>query len=112
MPAYEYKCDANGRKVTAYHPMDVELHTWGELCYVTQEKLGETDPYASVRRLPGTPYVHVPTGNTELREQGFAKLVRRDVGVYENVTRIEGEARYLESGKPQSVPNLAKRISD
>ena len=112
MPAYEYHCDANGRKLTAYHPMDVELRTWGELCYVTREELGDTDPYSPVRRLLAAPYVHVPTGNTELREQGFTKLVRRDAGVYENVTRIEGEARYFEPGKPRTAPRLDKRVGD
>jgi putative FmdB family regulatory protein len=50
--------------------------------------------------------------NSELRDHGFTKLVRRDDGVYENVTRREGESRYMERGKPETMPNLNKTIKD
>ncbi len=112
MPAYEYYCESNGRRLTVHHPMRVELHTWGELCYITRESLGDTDAFVPVRRLVSAAYVHVPVGNTVLREKGFAKLVRRDRGVYENLTRLEGEARYMEVGKPATTPQLHKRIRD
>jgi putative FmdB family regulatory protein len=50
--------------------------------------------------------------NTELRDLGFTKLVKRDDGVYENVTRRDGESRYMEAGKPETVPHFSKTIPD
>jgi putative FmdB family regulatory protein len=50
--------------------------------------------------------------NSELRDLGFTKLVKRDDGVYENVTRRDGESRYMERGKPESLPHLNKTIKD
>jgi putative FmdB family regulatory protein len=50
--------------------------------------------------------------NSELRDLGFTKLVRRDDGVYENVTRREGESRYMERGNPGTMPDLSKTIKD
>lgn len=53
-----------------------------------------------------------PTGDSELRDKGFAKLVRRDKGVYENVTAMDHESRYFHAGRPETMPDLKKRISD
>ena len=50
--------------------------------------------------------------NSELRDLGFTKLVKRDDGVYENVTRRDGESRYMERGKPETMPKLNKTIKD
>jgi putative FmdB family regulatory protein len=50
--------------------------------------------------------------NTELRDLGFTKLVKRDDGVYENVTRRHGENRYMVRGQPDTVPDFSKTISD
>jgi hypothetical protein len=38
--------------------------------------------------------------------------LRRDDGVYENVTRREGESRYMERDKPETMPDLNKTIKD
>jgi len=38
--------------------------------------------------------------------------VRRDDGVYENVTARDGESRYVRQGKPETLPNLKKIIRD
>lgn len=56
--------------------------------------------------------INVPKLNTEIRDMGLTKLVKRDDGVYENVTRRHGESRYMERGKPESLPNLKKIIPD
>jgi len=56
--------------------------------------------------------IAISKGNSEIRDLGFTKLVKRDNGVYENVTRREGESRYMEAGKPETVPNFSKTISD
>lgn len=56
--------------------------------------------------------VSCPKTNAELRDMGFTKLVRRDSGVYENVTARDGESRYMHKDKPETMPNLKKIISD
>ena len=58
------------------------------------------------------PFISAPKSNGELRDLGFTKLVKRDDGVYENVTRRKGESRYMERNKPETIPNLSKTISD
>jgi putative FmdB family regulatory protein len=55
----------------------------------------------------------LPKTNTEIRDMGLTKLVKRDDGVYENVTRRDNnEHRYMEYGKPETMPNLNRIISD
>lgn len=65
-----------------------------------------------VKRLISLPNINVPQSNADLKNMGFSKLVRRDDGVYENVTALDHESRYMESGKPETMPDLSKRISD
>jgi len=56
--------------------------------------------------------IAIQKSNSELRDLGLTKLVKRDDGVYENVTRREGESRYMEAGKPETLPDLSRIISD
>jgi hypothetical protein len=56
--------------------------------------------------------ISVPKLNAEIRDMGMTKLVKRDDGVYENLTRRHGESRYMERGKPETLPNLKKIIPD
>ena len=56
--------------------------------------------------------IAAPTGDSELRDKGFAKLVRRDNGVYENVTALDGESKVWEADKPGTMPDIKRRISD
>lgn len=65
-----------------------------------------------VKRLISGAYVSTPTTNSEYKNMGFTKLVKRDDGVYENVTRRGGDAKYMEAGKPETMPNLSKTITD
>jgi putative FmdB family regulatory protein len=65
-----------------------------------------------VRKLISLNFVSSAKTNSELRDMGFTKLVKRDDGVYENVTRREGESRYMERNKPQTIPHIHKTISD
>lgn len=113
MPVYDYYCEANGVTVELSHPLDRELRIWGEVCYVARIPLGDTDALAPVRRVftraPGT-VAH--TGNSQLRELGFTKLVKRDQGVYENVTAIDGEKRYMRAGDPDSLPHIHRKVRD
>ena len=66
----------------------------------------------SVDRLISRVFVATPTGDSDLKGMGFTKLVKRDNGVYENVTRSDKESRYFEAGKPETMPNLKGKISD
>ena len=56
--------------------------------------------------------ISCPKSDGELRDLGFTKLVKRDDGVYENVTARDGDSRYMERGKPQTIPDLSKTITD
>jgi hypothetical protein len=112
MPVYDYFCKANGRTVTVHHPMNVTLKTWGEVCYAAQEPLGDADPLEPVAKVLSPPGISTPLGNAELKNAGFTKLVRRDDGVFENVTATDGESRYVEADKPASMPHLHKKIRD
>lgn len=65
-----------------------------------------------VQRLMPRIYVNTPKTNSELKSLGFAKLVRRDEGVYENVTALDGESKVMEAGKPETMPDVKRRIRD
>jgi len=56
--------------------------------------------------------ISCPKSNSELRDLGFTKLEKRDVGVYENMTARNGDSRYMVKGKPETIPNLGKTISE
>jgi len=92
--------------------MNCSLRTWGELCYAAQISLGDTDPLEPVCKRVTSVNIAVPVSNSKLKEVGFTKLVKRDDGVYENVTAIDGESRYMRAGDPTSIPNLHKKIED
>ena len=113
MPRYDYFCPANGQTIEVHHPSNIMLGTWGELCYVSQQALGDTDCQSPVRRvIRKPPHIVTSTGNSRLRELGFTKLVRRDQGVYENVTALDRESRYMEKGKSDTLPHLDKKVGD
>ena len=63
-------------------------------------------------RRTGAPGAVVQTFNAEYRNLGFTKLVKRDEGVYENVTAVEGEKRYMRSDDPDSVPHIHRKVKD
>lgn len=113
MPSYDYFCEANGRTVELSHPLHAELRIWGEVCYVARIPLGDTDPAAPVRRvMTRAPAAVVHTSNAEYRNAGFTRLVKRDEGVYENVTAIDGEKRYMRADDPQSLPHIHRKVRD
>jgi len=65
-----------------------------------------------VRKLISMVGISVPKTNSELKDLGFTKLVKRDDGVYENVTVRGNDSRYMERGKPETMPDLSKTIKD
>ena len=113
MPVYEYHCDENGKTVEVNHSTDVRLRNWGELCYLTGMDPGDTDPISPVRKIiTKAPGVAISTFNSELKNVGFTKLVKREDGVYENVTATDDEKRYMKRGDPESLPKIHKKIRD
>jgi putative FmdB family regulatory protein len=65
-----------------------------------------------VRKLLSLANINTPRTNSELRDHGFTKLVRRDNGVYENVTARNGESRMVHGDKPATYPDFKKTITD
>jgi len=51
MITYDYHCDANGETLTVSHSIKETLTTWGDLCSLANHRMGETPPFAPVRRL-------------------------------------------------------------
>lgn len=65
-----------------------------------------------VKNLPSLVGISVPKTNSELRDLMFGKLAKRNDRAYENVTARYAESRHIEYGKPETMPNLKKIISD
>ena len=66
----------------------------------------------AVQKLISRSNISTPRSNAELKDLGFTKLVKRDNGVYENVTARDGDSRYVLKDKPETLPNLGKTIRD
>ena len=112
MPMYDYHCEANDRVVEVLHAISEEITTWGALCRAAEINLGDTPEDAPVAKLVRAPRLNFPKTNAELKNMGFTKLVRRDKGVYENVTATEGESRIVNPDDPKTMPNFKKKIAD
>ncbi len=104
MPVYEYE----HLKTTC---------KWGTVFEVRQSM--NDDPLATcpncdrrVQKIVSRINISTPKGNSELKDLGFTKLVRRDDGVYENVTARDGDSRYMVRGKPETMPDLSKTVSN
>ena len=65
-----------------------------------------------VKKLISRVAISTPKTDAELRDLGFSKLVKRDDGVYENVTQREGESRYMLRDKPETMPDIKRIIRD
>ncbi len=112
MPVYEYYCPDNGQRIEVYHSINEELKTWQELCQLKGIALGDTAPNAPVTRLLFAAGISLPAGDSKLKELGFTKLVKRDNGVYENVTATKDEKRYMKAGDSSSMPDFKRKIKD
>lgn len=113
MPRYDYHCAANDRTVEVVHSLSFKLQTWGEVCEHKGMGLDGLSSEAPVTRIVTiAPMANTPVGNSGLKNLGFTKLVKRDDGVYENVTRSGTEKRYMKAGDKSSLPHLHKKLSD
>ncbi|KPK34420.1 MAG: transcriptional regulator [Nitrospira bacterium SG8_35_1] len=104
MPIYEYEHHGDG----CQHGKRFDLKQ-----SIKSEKLTRC-PYCGqeVKRLISLVSVNTPKGNSDLKNLGFTKLVKRDDGIYENVTATGKESRYWDAGKPETRPDLKSKISD
>jgi predicted nucleic acid-binding Zn ribbon protein len=114
MPRYDYLCETNGRVIEVRHGISEQLTTWHELCDLAGEPLGDTPAGAPVEKVIHAPALGFPRTNSELKSQGFTKLVRRDDGVYENVTARDGQSKVVHRDDPGSVAglNLKQTLGD
>jgi hypothetical protein len=113
MPRYDYYCEANGKTIEVFHSIKQVLTTWCEVCEIANIELGDTPPDAEVRiKITTPPMTSTPVGDSDLKNLGFTKLVKRQDGTYENVTRTGTEKRYLDPNDPTSMPHLHKKITD
>ena len=67
---------------------------------------------ARVQKIVSRINISCPRTNSELRDLGFTKLVKRDDGVYENVTARGKDSRYMVRGKNETIPDLSRTISE
>ena len=65
-----------------------------------------------VKRLISLCAISTPKTNSDLKNKGFTKLVRRDHGIYENVTATGKESRYWDARKPETMPDIKSKIGD
>ena len=112
MPIYAYFCADNGETVEVAHSMKIDLSTWGQVCELAGREVGDTPASSKVERIIYPVSVAAPMSNSKLKELGFTKLVRREQGVYENVTAHEGEKKYMTADDSSSVPNFSNRVRD
>ena len=113
MPRYDYYCAANDTVIEVVHPLREKLQSWGQVCERSGHGLGGVPANTQVRRIITTaPMANTPVGNSGLKNLGFTKLVKRDKGVYENVTRSGTEKRYMKSGDISSMPHLHKKLGE
>jgi putative FmdB family regulatory protein len=104
MPLYEYEhidkeCRL-GKIFEVQHPMSDKALTICPECR------------GPIKKIISKINISAPKTNSELKDLGFTKLVKRDDGVYENVTARNGDSRYVHRDKPETLPNLKKTISD
>lgn len=66
----------------------------------------------AVHRLISRTFISTPVGDSKLKNMGFTKLVRRDKGVYENVTATDKESKHMIAGRPETIPDIKSKITD
>lgn len=99
MPIYEYE------------HLD-EPCLWGKIFEIKQSINDESLTHClncqgPVRKRISLIALNISKTNGELRDLGFTKLVKRDDGVYENVTRRDKDSRYVVQNDAATLPNLS-----
>ena len=65
-----------------------------------------------IKRLISLVSISTPKTASDLKNLGFTKLVKKDSGVYENVTATGNESRIWDASKPETMPDLKSKIRD
>lgn len=104
MPVYEYEHTALACRLGTTFEVRQSIHDAPLACC---PECGQP-----VKKLISRTNISTPRSNAELKDLGFTKLVKRDDGVYENVTARDGDSRYVVRDKPETLPNLSKTIGD
>jgi len=104
MPVYEYEHTSEACALGAIFEVEQSIND--------KELVRCPECDGPIHRIISRVNISTPKTDAELRDLGFTKLVRRDDGVYENVTRRDGDSRYMEKGKPETIPNIKKTIQD
>jgi hypothetical protein len=110
MPRYDYICPDNGYVVEVTHGMNDRIKTWGELCERAMIGPRGTPADSPVELVVHAPSLSFPKGDVALKNMGFSKLVRRDDGVYENVTARDGQTKLVTKDTPASSLNLGSSM--
>lgn len=104
MPVYEYEHEQDGCGLGKRFEFTQSM---------SSAKLSECPKCGgTVKRLISLVSVSMPKGSSDLKNMGFTKLVRRDKGVYENVTATGKESRIWDASKPETMPDLKGKIRD
>lgn len=112
MPRYDYHCPQNNFVVEVRHGVNERIKTWGELCERAMIGPEGTPLDAPVELVVHAPALSFPQGDSALKSMGFSKLVRRDSGVYENVTARDGQTRIVSADTPAAGLNLGSSVGD
>ena len=104
MPVYEYEHSGEGCSLGKVFEISQSLSS-DKLTHCPQ--CGEP-----VKRIISLFSVSTPKTNSDLKNHGFTKLVRRDNGVYENVTATGKESKIWDARKPETMPDLKSKIGD
>ena len=105
MPVYEY-----AHQTECYCPLGRHFETTQSITSVPHTACPECGQ--PVRKLISLASINTPKGDSDLKSMGFTKLVRRDKGIYENVTATGNESRIWDASKPETMPDLRRKIRD
>jgi len=106
MPLYEYEHTGSGEGCSLGKNFELRQTLYAAK-FTSCPECGR-----KVRRLISLVGISTPKTNADLKNLGFTKLVKRDDGVYENVTATGGESKIWDARKPGTMPNLKGKISD
>lgn len=104
MPTYEYEHLDEGCHLGKQFELAQSIYS---AKYTTCPECG-----SAVRRLISKVSINTPKTNSDLKDLGFTKLVRRDDGIYENVTATGKDSRIWDTSKPETMPSFKGKISD
>lgn len=107
MPQYEYRVLDGHEGCTYCRNVFVVVQAMKDEKLAACPKCG-----APVDRLLFANRIATPHGPAYYKNIGFKKLVKRDDGVYENLTAQGDESRYMERGKADTLPDVGSVIPD